>query len=70
MGRLKCNRCVGAENALVVTGLQTTRVGLTPYLVDNGKLGKLGATYLQGTVFAPRQCLSKKQATGIGSLKI
>ena len=68
-GDKKCNRCVGVENALVVTGLQTTRVRLSPYLVENGNLGKLGATYLQGTVFAPRQCLYQKEAARMGSLK-
>ena len=33
-------------------------------------MGKLGATYLQGTVFAPRQYLFHKEATGMGSLKM
>ena len=66
----KCNRCVGAKNALAVTGLQTTRVRLPPYIVDNGKLGKLAATYLSGTAFAPRQCLYQNEATGMGNLKM
>ena len=69
-GALKCNRFVGAKNALAVTGLQTTRVRLPPYMLDKGNLGKLEAAYLPGTAFAPRQCLSQKEATGMGSLKM
>ena len=69
-GAQKCNRCVGAENALVVTGLQTNRLRLSPHVLENGNLGKLGATYLQGTVFAPRQCLYQKEASGMGSLRM
>ena len=69
-GAKKCNRCVGAENALVVRGVQTTRLRLSPHVLENGNLGKLGATYPKGTVFAPRQCLYQKEATGMGSLKM
>ena len=29
-----------------------------------------GGTYLQGTVFDPRQCLDQKEATGLGRLKM
>ena len=52
MGSQKCNRCVGAKNTLAVTGLPTTRIRLSPYLVDTGIMGKLGATYVQVNVFA------------------
>ena len=38
-------------------------------MLENGNLGKVGATYLQGTVCAPRQYLYHKEATGMGSLK-
>ena len=67
---IKCNHCVGAKNALAVTGLQTTSVRLPPYMVDNGNLEKLAATYLPGTAFAPRQCLYLKEVTCMGSLKM
>ena len=70
MGSLKCNRFVGAKNSLAVTGLQTTRVRLPPYMVDNSNLGKLAATYPPGTAFGPRQCLDQMEATGMGSLKM
>ena len=58
------------KKALAVTGLQATRVRSPPYMVDNGNFEKLAATYLPGTVFAPRQCLSQKEATCMGSLKM
>ena len=58
------------KNTHAVKGLQTTRVRLPPYMVDNGNLGKLAATYLPGTAFAPRQCLYQKEATCMGSLKM
>ena len=34
------------------------------YRPENGNLHKLGWTYRHGTVFAPRQCLYQKEATG------
>ena len=35
------------------------------YRAQNGKLRKLGRTYLLGTVFAPRKYLHQKEATGM-----
>ena len=61
---------VGARNILAVTGNRTTRIHATPYRADNGNFGKFGATYFFGTVFAPKQCLYQKVATGIESLKM
>ena len=59
-----------AKYALAVMVLQTTTVRLPQYMVENGNLGNLGATYLQGTEFAPRQCLKEKEAAGMGSLNM
>ena len=36
-------------------------------MLENGKLRKLGWTYHHGTMFAPRQCLHQKKATGMES---
>ena len=66
----KCNRFVGAINALAVTGLPTTRLQTGPYGVNNGNLEKFGARYPHGTVFAVRQCLYQNEATGMESLKM
>ena len=41
----KCNRLVGAINALAVTGLQTTRFHTAPYRADIGNFEKFGARY-------------------------
>ena len=70
MGSQESNRFVGAKNALAVTGLQMTRVRLPQCMVNTGNFGKLEAAYLPGTAFAPRQCLSQKEAMGMGSLKL
>ena len=40
---------------------------IAPNRADNGNLG---ATYLHGTVFASKECLYQKEATGMGSLKL
>ena len=69
-GAYKCNRFLGAVNPLAVTGLQSTRFDASPYMAAIGNLGKFGATFRLGTVFAPRQCLYQKEATGVGSLKM
>ena len=70
VGSLKMYRFLGAVNTLAVTGLQTTRFDSSPYMAAIGNLGKFGATFRLGTVFAPRQCLYQKEATGVGSLKM
>ena len=61
---------VPVQKTLAVTGLPTTRLRLPRYMVDNGNLGKLAATYLPCTAFAPRQCLYQKEATCMGNIKI
>ena len=35
------------------------------YSAQNGKFGKLGRTYIHGTVFAPKKYLHQKEATGM-----
>ena len=45
-------------------GRQTTLSQMSRYRPENGNLRKLGWTYRHGTVFAPRQYLSQKEATG------
>ena len=49
--------------------MQTTRFRASPYKADSGNLQKFGATFRYGTVFAPKQCLYEKSATGVESLK-
>ena len=56
---------VSAERVLPNTGLQTFRSQAAPYGADNGNLRKLGATFRLGTVFALRQYLYEKEATGM-----
>ena len=70
MESLKCNHLLGAINVLAVTGKPTTGFHPASYRADNGGLGKFGATYPHGTVFALRQCLFKKEATGMERLKM
>ena len=40
------------------------------YRADNGNFGQFGARYPHGTVFALKQCLYPKEATGMESLKM
>ena len=61
---------VGAETALNCAGRQTTPSQGRQYRAKNGDLRKLGWTYRHGTVFAPRQCLYQKKATGMESTEI
>ena len=41
-----------------------------PNRADNGNLWKFGATFLHGTVFAPKQSLCEKEGTSMESLKL
>ena len=47
----------------------TTGSHAAPIRADNGNLGKFGATFQYGTVFAPKESLYEKEATGMKSLK-
>ena len=50
--------------------LPTTRLQTGSNRADNGNLEKFGARYPYGTVFALRQCLYPKEATGMESVKM
>ena len=52
------------------TGLQTTRSHGVPNRADNINLGKFGDTFLHGTVFASKQSLYEKEATGMESIQM
>ena len=64
----KCNLLVGANTAPTcararkITMFRTLRIGPP---IENG--GKFGWTDRHGTLFAPRQCLYQKEATGMES---
>ena len=53
---------VGANSVRTSTGLQTTQFHAAPYRPDNGNLRKIGATYRDGTMFAPNQYLYQTEA--------
>ena len=61
----KCIPLVGAITPLKCEGRQNTPSRGRQYRAQNGKIGKLGRTYLHGTVFAPRKYLYQKEATGM-----
>ena len=63
----KCISLVGAKSTLTCVGRQITVHQGRQYRVGNGNLRKLGRTYHHGTVFAPRQYLHQKEATGMDS---
>ena len=62
----KCIPLVGAITYLTCVGRQITPSRWRQYRAQNGKLGKLGRTYVRGTVFGPRKYLYQKEATGMG----
>ena len=66
----KCILLVSAETALTCTGLKTTLSGVTQFRAENRNLRKSGSTFLHGTVFAPKQFLHQKEATGMESPKM
>ena len=66
----KCILLVGAKTALACAGLQTTPSDVSQYRAENGNLKKSGSTFRHGTVFAPKQCLYQKEATGMESPKM
>ena len=57
---------VGAITPLTCAGRQNTPSRGRQYRAKNGKLGKLGRTYLHGTMFVPRKYLYQKEAKGMG----
>ena len=63
----KCISLVGGNSPLTCVGRQSTVCQGRQYRVGNGNLRKLGWTYRHGTVFAPRQYLHQKEATGMES---
>ena len=67
---IKCIPLVGTRNSLTCAGLQTTLSQVSKYRAENGNLRKSGSTISHGTVFAPKQCLYQKEATGIETPKM
>ena len=57
-------------NVLAVTGLPSLRFQAVSYRADDENLAIFVATYHRGTVYALRQCLYQKEATGMESLKM
>ena len=66
----KCIPLVGAKISLTCAGLQTTPSQVSQYKAENENLRKSGSPFCHGTVFAPKQCLHEKQATGMESPKM
>ena len=66
----KCIPLIGANPALTCPGLQTTTSHVNQYRAENGNLRKSGSTFRHGTVFAPKQCLYQKKATGMETPKM
>ena len=61
----KCIPLLGAITPLNCEGRENTPCRGRQYRAQNGKFGKLGRTYGHGTVFAPREYLHEKEATGM-----
>ena len=61
----KCIPLVGAITPLTCAGRENTPCRGRQYRAQNGKLGKLGLQYGNGTVFALRKYLHQKEATGM-----
>ena len=61
---------VGTVATLFCSGRQNTPSRRRQYRAQNGKLRKLGWTYRHGTLFAPRQYLYQKEATGMERLEM
>ena len=62
---LKYISLADAETPLTCAGPQTTQSHGGRYRAENRNLRELGWTFCHGTVFAPRQCLYQKEATGV-----
>ena len=61
----KCIPLVGAITPLTCAGRHNTPSRRRQYKAQNGKFGKLGWTYVHGTVFAQRKYSYQKEATGM-----
>ena len=61
---------VGANSVLTCAYRQTTQSHVSQYRAENRNLRKSGSTFHHGTVFAPKQRLYEKIATGMESSKM
>ena len=55
---------------LTCAGLQTTPSQVSQYGAENGNLQKSGSIFRHGTVFALKECIHQKEATGIEGPKM
>ena len=65
-----CISLVGAKTSLTCAGLQTTLSQVSECRAENGNLRNSGSSFSHGNVFAPKQCLYQKEATGMEIPKI
>ena len=61
----KCISLVGVKTPFTFAGRQSTPSEVRQYRAEKGNLRKFGWTYRHGIVFAPRQYLYLKEATGV-----
>ena len=66
----KCISLVGAKTSLTCARLQMIPSQVSQYRAENGNLRKSESTVCHGAMFAPKQCLYKKEAKGIESPKM
>ena len=66
----KCIPLIDTKTSLTWAGLQTTQSHVSQYMAENWILWKSWSTFCHGTVFAPKQCLYQKKATGVESPKM
>ena len=66
----KCIALVGAKSAFTCAVWQSTPSHVSQYGVEDGNLRKSGSTFRHGNVFAPKQCLHQKKATGMECSKM
>ena len=58
------------KNSLTYAGLQTTPSQVSQYRAENENLRKFMSTFSHCTMFASKQCLFQKEATGMESPKM
>ena len=61
----KCIPLVGAKIELACAGWKTTPSHVSQYRTENGNFRETVSTFRYCTVFAPKQCLYQKEATGM-----
>ena len=66
----KCIPLVGTKTALTCAGMQTTTSRVRRYKAENGNFWKFWSTFHHGTMFAPKQFLYQKEATGMEYTKM